>query len=178
MSPRRPSSPAPQIPGFTLVKPLGTGGFSDVYLYEQHRPQRKVAIKVLLADVSKDDARKLFETEANLMAQLSSHPYIVTIYQAETTEDGRSYLAMEYCSRPSLDARYRRGVLSVDEALTLAIQLCSAVHTAHLAGIVHRDIKPANVLTTDYNRPALTDFGISGTVGSHLCRDVRAMVGT
>lgn len=167
MSPRRPSSPAPLIPGFTLVKPLGTGGFSDVYLYEQHRPQRKVAIKVLLADVSKDDARKLFETEANLMAQLSSHPYIVTIYQAETTEDGRSYLAMEYCSRPSLDARYRRGVLSVDEALTLAIQLCSAVHTAHLAGIVHRDIKPANVLTTDYNRPALTDFGISGTVGSH-----------
>ncbi|UYQ78341.1 serine/threonine protein kinase [Glutamicibacter sp. JL.03c] len=167
MSPRRPSAPAPQIPGFTLIKPLGTGGFSDVYLYEQHRPNRKVAIKVLLADVSKDEARQRFEAEANLMAQLSSHPYIVTIYQAEITDDGRSYLAMEYCSRPSLDARYRRGVLSVDEALTLAIQLCSAVHTAHLAGIVHRDIKPANVLTTDYNRPALTDFGISGTVGSH-----------
>lgn len=167
MSPRRPSAPAPQIPGFTLIKPLGTGGFSDVYLYEQHRPNRKVAVKVLLADVSKDEARQRFEAEANLMAQLSSHPYIVTIYEAEITDDGRSYLAMEYCSRPSLDARYRRGVLSVDEALTLAIQLCSAVHTAHLAGIVHRDIKPANVLTTDYNRPALTDFGISGTVGSH-----------
>ena len=66
-----------------------------------------------------------------------------------------------------MDARYRRGVLSIDETLSLAIQLCSAVHTAHLAGIVHRDIKPANVLTTDYNRPALTDFGISGTIGSH-----------
>lgn len=167
MSQRRAPAEAPQIPGFTYVKPLGTGGFSDVYLYEQHRPNRQVAVKVLLADVSEEEARQQFETEANLMAQLSTHPYIVTIYQAEITQDGRSYLAMEYCSRPSLDARYRRGVLSIDETLSLAIQLCSAVHTAHLAGIVHRDIKPANVLTTDYNRPALTDFGISGTIGSH-----------
>ncbi|QEP06516.1 serine/threonine-protein kinase [Glutamicibacter sp. ZJUTW] len=167
MSPKRAPAPAPQIPGFAYVKPLGTGGFSDVYLYEQHRPNRKVAVKVLLADVSDEEARQRFEAEANLMAQLSTHPYIVTIYQAEITDDGRSYLAMEYCSRPSLDARYRRGVLSIDETLTLAIQLCSAVHTAHLAGIVHRDIKPGNVLTTDYNRPALTDFGISGTIGSH-----------
>lgn len=167
MSLRRAPAPAPQIPGFTYVKPLGTGGFSDVYLYEQHRPNRKVAVKVLLADVSDEEARQRFEAEANLMAQLSTHPYIVTIYQAEITEDGRSYLAMEYCSRPSLDVRYRRGVLSIDETLSLAIQLCSAVHTAHLAGIVHRDIKPGNVLTTDYNRPALTDFGISGSIGSH-----------
>lgn len=167
MSPKRPPAPAPQIPGFSFVKALGTGGFSDVYLYEQQRPTRKVAVKVLLADVSQESARHSFESEANLMAQLSTHPYIVTIYQADVTDDGRSYLAMEYCSRPSLDVRYRRSVLSIDETLSLAIQLCSAVHTAHLAGIVHRDIKPANVLTTDYNRPALTDFGISGTVGSH-----------
>ncbi|GAB3620501.1 serine/threonine-protein kinase [Glutamicibacter endophyticus] len=168
MSSRRPPAPAPQIPGFSYIKPLGTGGFSDVYLYEQHRPQRKVAIKVLLADVSEAEARARFEAEANLMAQLSTHPYIVTIYQAEITADSRSYLAMEYCSRPGLDARYRRSVLSVDEALSLGIQICSAVQTAHLAGIIHRDIKPANVLTTDYNRPALTDFGISGTIGSEV----------
>nr|WP_245348699.1 serine/threonine-protein kinase [Paeniglutamicibacter psychrophenolicus] len=148
------------------MNPLGSGGFSDVYLYQQARPHRKVAVKVLLADVTLEDARRRFEDEANLMAQLSSHPYIVTIYQAEITADGRSYLAMEYCSRPGLDVRYRRGRLGVDEALTLGIQLGSAVETAHRAGIIHRDIKPANVLTTDYNRPALTDFGISGTSGT------------
>ena len=74
-----------------------------------------------------------------------------------------SYLAMEYCSRPSLDVRYRRSRLGVDEVLAIGIQVTSAVESAHRAGIVHRDIKPANVLTTDYNRPALTDFGISGT---------------
>lgn len=165
MSSKRPPAPAPEIPGFTYLNPLGSGGFSDVYLYEQERPRRKVAVKVLLADVTGADARRRFESEANLMAQLSSHPYIVTIYQADITDDGRSYLAMEYCSRPGLDARYRRGTLGVDEALALGVQVCSAVETAHRAGIVHRDIKPANVLTTDYNRPALTDFGISGTTG-------------
>ncbi|GHD08029.1 serine/threonine-protein kinase [Zhihengliuella salsuginis] len=165
MSSKRPPAPAPEIPGFTYLNPLGSGGFSDVYLYEQDRPRRRVAVKVLLADVTGEDARRRFESEANLMAQLSSHPYIVTIYQAEITDDGRSYLAMEYCSRPGLDARYRRSTLGVDEALALGVQICSAVETAHRAGIVHRDIKPANVLTTDYNRPALTDFGISGTAG-------------
>ncbi|MEO8282833.1 MAG: protein kinase, partial [Pseudarthrobacter sp.] len=82
------------------------------------------------------------------------------------TDSGHSYLAMEYCSRPSLDVRYRRQRFSVDEVLAVGIQVASAVETAHRAGIVHRDIKPANILVTDYNRPALTDFGISGTLGS------------
>ncbi|MBG6083908.1 serine/threonine-protein kinase [Zhihengliuella flava] len=166
MSGKRPPAPAPAIDGFTYLNPLGSGGFSDVYLYEQDRPRRKVAVKVLLADVTSEAARRRFESEANLMAQLSTHPYIVTIYEADISGDGRSYLAMEYCSRPGLDARYRRSLLRVDEALTLGIQISSAVETAHRAGIIHRDIKPANVLTTDYNRPALTDFGISGTAGA------------
>jgi serine/threonine protein kinase len=145
---------------------LGSGGFSDVFLYEQDRPRRKVAIKVLLSDLKTEGARRRFESEANLMAQLSSHPYIVTIFEAEVTDAGHSYLAMEYCSRPSLDVRYRRQRFSVDEVLAVGIQVASAVETAHRAGIAHRDIKPANILVTDYNRPALTDFGISGTIGA------------
>lgn len=163
MSGKRPPAPPPHIDGFRYVSLLGSGGFSDVYLYEQDRPRRKVAVKVLLSGLKTERARKSFESEANLMAQLSSHPYIVTIYEADITEDGHSYLAMEYCSRPSLDLRYRRSRLGVDEVLAVGIQVSSAVESAHRAGIVHRDIKPANILTTDYNRPALTDFGISGT---------------
>ncbi|GAA1117136.1 serine/threonine-protein kinase [Citricoccus alkalitolerans] len=163
MSGKRPPAPPPHIDGFRYVSLLGSGGFSDVYLYEQDRPRRKVAVKVLLSGLKTERARKSFESEANLMAQLSSHPYIVTIYEADITEDGHSYLAMEYCSRPSLDLRYRRSRLGVDEVLAVGIQVASAVESAHRAGIVHRDIKPANILTTDYNRPALTDFGISGT---------------
>ncbi|VXC62729.1 Kinase domain protein [Arthrobacter sp. 9AX] len=164
MSSKRPAAPPPHIPGFTYISPLGSGGFSDVYLYEQDRPKRKVAVKVLLSDLKTEGARRRFESEANLMAQLSSHPYIVTIFEAEVTDAGHSYLAMEYCSRPSLDVRYRRQRFSVDEVLAVGIQVASAVETAHRAGIAHRDIKPANILVTDYNRPALTDFGISGTL--------------
>lgn len=165
MSSKRPPAPPPPLPGYKYISHLGSGGFADVYLYDQDRPRRRVAVKVLLSDLKTEDARRRFESEANLMAQLSSHPYIVTIFEAETTEDGHSYLAMEYCSRPSLDVRYRRQRFSVDEVLAVGIQVASAVETAHRAGIVHRDIKPANILVTDYNRPALTDFGISGTIG-------------
>lgn len=164
MSSKRPVAPPPRIPGFTYISLLGSGGFSDVYLYEQDRPRRKVAVKVLVSDLKTEGARRRFESEANLMAQLSSHPYIVTIFEAEVTDDGHSYLAMEYCSRPSLDVRYRRQRFSVDEVLAVGIQVASAVETAHRAGIAHRDIKPANILVTDYNRPALTDFGIAGTL--------------
>jgi serine/threonine protein kinase len=171
LSSKRPVAPPPPIPGFTYISLLGSGGFSDVYLYEQDRPRRKVAVKVLLSDLKTEGARRRFESEANLMAQLSSHPYIVTIFEAEVTEAGHSYLAMEYCSRPSLDVRYRRQRFSVDEVLAVGIQVASAVETAHRAGIAHRDIKPANILVTDYNRPALTDFGISGTLGGDTDED-------
>lgn len=164
MTSKRPVAPPPVIPGYAYVSLLGSGGFSDVYLYEQDRPRRKVAVKVLLSDLKTEGSRRRFESEANLMAQLSSHPYIVTIFEAEVTDAGHSYLAMEYCSRPSLDVRYRRQRFSVDEVLAVGIQVASAVETAHRAGIAHRDIKPANILVTDYNRPALTDFGISGTL--------------
>ncbi|MBW4094542.1 MAG: serine/threonine protein kinase [Acidobacteria bacterium] len=164
MSTKRPPAPPPVLPGYTYVSLLGSGGFSDVYLYQQERPRRRVAVKVLVADLRNSGAQESFEAEANLMAQLSTHPYIVTIYEAHITESGHSYLAMEYCSRPSLDVRYRRGRFSVDEALSIGIKVASAVETAHRAGIAHRDIKPANILVTDYNRPALTDFGISASL--------------
>ena len=169
---KRPPAPPPRIPGFSFLEHLGSGGFADVYLYEQDRPRRRVAVKVLLSDLREEASRASFEAEANLMAQLSTHPYIVTIYEADTTAEGRSYLAMEYCSRPSLDARYRQGGLPLAEVLAVGVQVASAVETAHRAGIAHRDIKPANILTTDYNRPALTDFGISGTMDSEEDGDV------
>lgn len=160
MSRRRPSQP-PEIPGFEHERLVGSGGFADVFLYEQQLPRRRVAVKALLADAVTAEGLAQFVDEANLMAQLSTHPSIVTIYQAAIADDGRPYLVMEYCPRPNLSVRYRNERIGVAEALRIAARLAGAVETAHRAGILHRDIKPANVLTTDYGWPALTDFGIS-----------------
>ncbi len=164
----RASSTPPELPGYRFVSLLGSGGFSDVFLYEQQLPRRRVAVKVLLLEELTDASRAAFTAEANLMAQLSSHPYIVTIYQADVAADGRPYLVMEYCSGPSLGERYKRAPLDVVEALRTGVRLASAVAVAHQAGILHRDIKPANVLSNDYGWPALTDFGISSAVDDEL----------
>ncbi|MFP7759828.1 protein kinase domain-containing protein [Marisediminicola sp. LYQ85] len=161
---RRPASQPPALPGYTFVSVLGSGGFSDVYLYEQQLPKRRVAVKVLLADEISGADRAAFVGEANLMAQLSTHPYIVSIYHADVASDDRPYFVMEYCSGPSLAERYKQQTFAVADALRTGVRLSSAIATAHSAGILHRDIKPANVLTNDYGWPALTDFGISSAV--------------
>ena len=164
MSSRAPSQP-PQLPGYEYESLLGSGGFADVFRYRQLRPQRRVAIKVLLSDVLDDTVRHQFETEANVMATMSTHPSIVSIYSAEVSADHRPYIVMEYCSRPNYGVRFRKERITVAEVLRVGVQVAGAVETAHRAGILHRDIKPANILVTDYNRPALTDFGISIATG-------------
>jgi len=155
------NTPPPAIPGFEFVRTLGAGGFSDVYLYQQKMPRRQVAIKVLHIDGLDRTLRRQFVAEANLMAQLSSHPAIATIYAAEITENAQPYLVMEYCSGGSLGAAYKAAPLPVAEVLRVGIRVSSALEAAHRLGIVHRDIKPANILVTDYGLPVLTDFGIS-----------------
>lgn len=165
---RRPPSQPPELPGYTFVKLLGSGGFSDVFLYDQKLPKRRVAVKVLLTEELTAANRAAFVAEANLMAQLSAHPYIVTIYHADVASDARPYFVMEYCAGPSLAERYKSETFPVADAIRTGIRLSSAVATAHSAGILHRDIKPANVLSNDYGWPALTDFGISSAVDDDL----------
>jgi serine/threonine protein kinase len=166
--PQRPVAAPPRLTGLVYDRVLGSGGFSDVYLYQQELPRRLVAVKVLAAEETTDESRRAFVAEANLMAQLSAHPYIVTIYNAAVTDDGRPYFVMEYCAGPSLAEQYKRAKFSVVDALRTGVRVSSAVATAHAAGILHRDIKPANVLTNAYGWPALADFGISSAVDTEL----------
>jgi serine/threonine protein kinase len=164
MAPRPPAAP-PDIAGFTYERLLGSGGYADVFLYHQLMPRREVAIKVLVPDSMRSDLREQFTAEANLMAELSAHPAIVTIFQADIAPDGRPYLVMELYPRDNFGVRARTEQLGVGDVLRTAVQVAGAVETAHRAGILHRDIKPANILTSAYGRPGLTDFGIAVNSG-------------
>lgn len=162
MANRLPSAP-PVLAGFTYVRPLGTGGFADVFLFEQNLPRRPVAVKVLLKDIVDGGLLRMFNTEADVMARLSSHPSILTIFEASISADGRPYLVMEYCPT-SLTNRYRREVMPVEEVLQLSVKIASALETAHRSGLLHRDIKPSNILVTAFGSPVLSDFGIAAAV--------------
>ncbi|MFC7405977.1 serine/threonine-protein kinase [Georgenia alba] len=168
MSPRRAPAEHPDLPGYTFEKVLGSGGFSDVYLYTQHMPRRRVAIKVLTKEATEGQPREQFIDEANLMAALSGHSSIVDLYHAGESADARPYLVMQYCPLPNLAERIKVRPLGVAEAVGIGVRLAGALETAHRAGIVHRDIKPANILTNEYGRPALTDFGIAGLTSTML----------
>lgn len=156
----------PDLDGLDYVQPLGSGGYADVFLYEQQMPRMKVAVKVLKADGLTPAIKQQFIDEANTMAQLADHPYIVQVFRAGTSEDGRPYLVMKYYPPPNLAQRARSARFSVEEVLRTGIHLASAVETAHRAGVIHRDIKPANVLVSQYGSPGLTDFGIAGRGGA------------
>jgi serine/threonine protein kinase len=170
---RLPSQP-PILPGFSHIHVLGSGGFADVFLYEQNMPRRQVAVKVMLSEVVNDQVRQMFQAEANLMAQLSAHPAILTVYQASVSSDGRPFLVMELCS-PALSQRYRAERLPVPEVLRIAVKIGSAIETAHRAGVLHRDIKPSNILMTAYGHPVLSDFGIAATLSESDDREAVGM---
>ena len=155
----------PSISGYSFLSWLGGGGFADVFLYEEQTLTRRVAVKVLRENVDDPDLRRLFTAEANLMATLSTHPNIVTIYSAGVATDRRPYLVMEYYPLEHYGERVKRGPLHFQEVLAVGVKIACAVETAHQARIVHRDIKPANILASDFGQPGLTDFGISAAQG-------------
>jgi len=154
----------PELPGYQFLQHLGAGGNSQVYLYEQALPKRKVAVKVLNESGLTETARRRFTAEANVTAGLS-HRHIVQVFEANVTPDGRPYLVMPYYPQPNLSVRARRAHFSVAEVLRIGIQIGSAVETSHRNDVLHRDIKPQNILTDGYGEPALTDFGIATTKG-------------
>ena len=151
----------PEIPGFTFIEWLGGGGFADVFRYRDSLG-RGVAVKVLHQTVN-EATFNAFAAEAVLMARLSGHPNIVTIHSSGLSADGRPFLVMEECSTAHLGIRVANRVLATTLAMEYTVQLAGAVETVHRQDILHRDIKPANILFTGFQRPALTDFGISAS---------------
>lgn len=173
---RAPSTP-PILPGYDYRYPLGTGGFADVFLYEQNLPHRQVAVKVLLAGLVDADVLRMFNAEADVMATLASHPSILTVYGAGISADGRPYLVMEYCPSPLIrrDAGGISAPLPVERVLHVGVKMASALETAHRAGVLHRDIKPSNILLTSFGAPVLGDFGIATSLAASRREELFAM---
>ena len=151
---------------FRIDEQIGTGGMGTVYRAHQTTVGRDFAIKVLRAELARDDHAVLrFEREARLATSLD-HPNLVRVFLSGRLSDGRLYIVMELLQGRSLAEELEtRGPLDLERALIIIMKLCAGLGAVHAAGIVHRDIKPENVYLTrkggDDDFVKLVDFGIA-----------------
>src|SRR5690606_18912685 len=159
--------PPPWYPGqrigpFTLVAPLGQGGFATVYRAWRDNAgvRQEVALKLLHRGLHSTHARRQFQRERLALVQLR-HPGIAHLIEAGVTEDGLAWIALELVDGLPITEHVRLHQLPLAARLRLFIQVCRAVDAAHRALIVHRDLKPSNVLVTAEGQVKLLDFGIA-----------------
>lgn len=129
---------------YTIIEKIGAGGMGEVYLAEDTRLNRRVALKFLPLQLSSDEELKArFKREAQAAAALT-HPNIVTIHEVNEFQ-GRAFFAMEYVKGESLAEMLKSRQAPLDEIVGIAIQTCEGLREAHEAGVIHRDIKPSNI---------------------------------
>jgi serine/threonine protein kinase len=169
----------PTITGYRNLEEIGRGGFALVYRGEQIALRRTVAIKVVSGlDVDPSRLRR-FERECAAIGSLSSHPHVVSVYDAGTTVEGLPFLSMEYLPEGSLADRLRKkGPLDPDDVIEIGIQLCGALEAAHNSDVLHRDIKPENILVGGQSQVKLADFGIAFVADTTSHTATGTMVGT
>lgn len=152
--------PGQTIATYEVVAFISRGGMGEVYLAEDKRLGRKVALKLLPATFTTDDDRlRRFEQEARAASALN-HPNIITIYEIQQAA-GSHVIATEYVEGETLRVRMRRAALTLSEALNIAMQVADALAAAHKAGIIHRDIKPENIMLRPDGYVKVLDFGLA-----------------
>src|SRR5262245_4249580 len=154
--------PLPSVPGYALLRELGRGGMGVVFLAQQLRLNRPVALKMPHAGLSAEEWRR-FRTEAEAAARLS-HPNIVQVHETGEHE-GRPFLVMELIEGGSLAQQLTQAPLAARPAAELLEKLARAVHYAHQRGVIHRDLKPSNVLLMTDGTPKVSDFGLARRLG-------------
>jgi len=166
-----------QILHYRIERKLGAGGMGEVFLADDTRLHRKVALKFLPESLSADpEARERLLREAQAASKLS-HPNILTIHAIESA-DGRDFIVMEFVEGETLSDYSRSKVRSVEEVLQLTVQIGEGLKKAHESGIVHRDLKPGNILVDADGRPRILDFGLAKLEGAARLTQTGSTVGT
>lgn len=177
-----------EILHYQILKKLGEGGMGEVYLAEDTKLKRKVAIKVLPSPLTKDkESRERLEREAQAAAALN-HPNIVTIheigeYEDSATVDKQIFISMEYVEGVTLRAKIdncksKSTEFPIEEFINIVIQISEGLEKAHQAGIVHRDIKPANILFSTDGVAKIVDFGLAKLFGKTQITQLGTIIGT
>src|SRR5437660_5469035 len=145
---------------YEIRSKLGAGGMGEVYLASDTKLDRKVALKILPADVAAHpDRMKRFVQEAKAASALN-HPNIITIHEIDETEAGH-FIATEFIEGETLRQRMRDTPMKLGDVLDVAAQIANALSAAHTAGIVHRDLKPENVMLRQDGIVKVLDFGLA-----------------
>ena len=145
---------------YHILRELGSGGMGEVYLAEDERLGRKVALKSISRDeVPSPDMKKRLLREAKIAARLN-HPNIAAIYDVIEAKE-RSCIVMEYVEGETLSDLMHRERLPYTEVLRIGMQVCTALVEAHSHGVVHRDLKPANIRLTPEGKVKVLDFGLA-----------------
>ncbi|MFN0057380.1 MAG: protein kinase domain-containing protein [Planctomycetota bacterium] len=155
----------PQIGPYLIEGELGRGGMGVVYVAEDQRLRRRVALKVLSETIAKNqEALRRFEREAQLLAALN-HANIATIFSLEDS-GGLRYFTMELVPGETLGQQLKKGPLSIDTTLNYCRQVAGALQAAHRQQVIHRDLKPANIMVTPDGQVKILDFGIATALGA------------
>jgi serine/threonine-protein kinase len=148
------------ISHYKILEKLGEGGMGEVYLAQDTKLNRRVALKSLPTQLASDEElRARFKREAQAAATLN-HPNIITVYEVSEYEN-RPFIAMEYVEGDSLKDLIGKRDLSINEVIDISLQISDGLAVAHQAGIIHRDIKPQNILMGRNGRVRICDFGLA-----------------
>ncbi|MFC1559363.1 protein kinase [Gemmatimonadota bacterium] len=166
-----------QIRHYTILEKLGAGGMGEVWLAEDTRLERKVALKFLPAGTTSEEEEDRFIREAKTASALD-HPNICTIHEIGEAEDGRTYISMAYYDGTTLKARFTDATHDIRTILDIALQMGEGLARAHREGIIHRDIKSSNVIVTGDGIVKIVDFGLAKLSGSRQLTRSGISVGT
>jgi serine/threonine protein kinase len=166
--------PGTKLGRYEIRSKIGAGGMGEVYLAQDPKLERKVAIKVLPAkSVSDESAKSRLLREARAAAKLD-HPNICAIHEVGE-EDDQTFIVMQYVEGETLDDRTRRQPLNPAESLLVITQVADALAEAHAHGVIHRDIKPSNIIINPRGQAKVMDFGLAKVVTESVATEAETM---